>query len=214
MKNEKKIDGRSVRQKTIYDEAQTKLVKSAIAILNDPKVDNKSVNVSLIAKKAGTSVATAYNHFPNNMVDVYGAIFDSAIARVEIGLTKYFEIEKSPKLKIEKFVELQAKEIINLGDSARFAFFNINEILSSGNWLENEPFDVLLNLCNEYQIKNKEIDPKKMALKMIKGFNGCLFMWMRFNKDSDFWSTFNDQWFLNESSKIFSEAVSLQNKSQ
>ena len=93
-------------------------------------------------------------------------------------------------------------------------FFNINEILSSGNWLKNEPFDVLLNLCNEYQIKNKEIDPKKMALKMIKGFNGCLFMWMRFNKDSDFWSTFNDQWFLNESSKIFSEAVSLQNKSQ
>ena len=44
MKNEKKIDGRSVRQKTIYDEAQTKLVKSAIDILNDPKVDNKSVN--------------------------------------------------------------------------------------------------------------------------------------------------------------------------
>ena len=81
MKNEKKIDGRSVRQKIIYDEAQTKLVKSAIDILNDPKVENKSVNVSLIAKKAGTSVATAYNHFPNNMVDVYGAIFDSAPER-------------------------------------------------------------------------------------------------------------------------------------
>ena len=206
-------DGRALRQQNIYDLNRIKLINTAVDVINEIG-DIKEVTLTQIAKEAGVSPATAYNHFPNNMVDVYGAIFDSAIARVEIGLTKYFEIEKSPRLKIEKFVELQAKEIINLGDSARFAFFNINEILSSGNWLKNEPFDVLLNLCNEYQIKNKEIDPKKMALKMIKGFNGCLFMWMRFNKDSDFWSTFNDQWFLNESSKIFSEAVSLQNKSQ
>ena len=78
MKDETKIDGRSVRQKTIYDDSQLKLINSAIKLLQDPDIDQKKINVSMIAKNAGTSVATAYNHFPNNMVDVYGAIFNSA----------------------------------------------------------------------------------------------------------------------------------------
>mgnify|MGYP005690012631 FL=1 len=83
MKDEIKIDGRSVRQKTIYDDSQLKLINSAIKLLQDPDIDQKKINVSMIAKNAGTSVATAYNHFPNNMVDVYGAIFNSAFQGVE-----------------------------------------------------------------------------------------------------------------------------------
>ena len=79
MKDEIKIDGRSVRQKTIYDDSQLKLINSAIKLLQDPDIDQKKINVSMIAKNAGTSVATAYNHFPNNMVDVYGAIFNSCL---------------------------------------------------------------------------------------------------------------------------------------
>ena len=70
MKDETKIDGRSVRQKTIYDDSQLKLINSAIKLLQDPDLDQNKINVSMIAKNAGTSVATAYNHFPNNMVDV------------------------------------------------------------------------------------------------------------------------------------------------
>ena len=64
MKDENKIDGRSLRQKTIYDESQLKLIQSAIELLQDPDIDHKDINVSTIAKNAGTSVATAYNHFP------------------------------------------------------------------------------------------------------------------------------------------------------
>ena len=211
MDEEKKIDGRSIRQKNIYDKAQQKLIKSAIELLQDPKLDKNSINVSLIAENAGTSVATAYNHFPNNMVDVFGSIFNDGFKTVEIELAKFLQTEKKPHLKIEKFVELQAREIVRLGDAVRSAFFNINEIVSSGNWIKNEPFDVLLNLCKEYSNENSEIDATSLAYNVIRNFNGCLFMWMRFNKDSDHWSKFTDDWFLNETSLAFSQALAVQN---
>ena len=211
MDKEGKIDGRSIRQKNIYDEAQQKLIKSATELLQDPKLNKNSINVSLIAENAGTSVATAYNHFPNNMVDVYGAIFNDGFKTVEIELAKFLQTEKKPHLKIEKFVELQAWEIVRLGDAVRFAFFNINEIVSSGNWIKNEPFDVLLNLCKEYSNENSDIDATSLAYNVIRNFNGCLFMWMRFNKDSDHWSKFTDDWFLNETSLAFSQALAVQN---
>ena len=211
MDEEKKIDGRSIRQKNIYDKAQQKLIKSAIELLQDPKLDKNSINVSLIAENAGTSVATAYNHFPNNMVDVFGSIFNDGFKTVEIELAKFLKTEKKPHLKIEKFVELQAREIVRLGDAVRYAFFNINEIVSSGNWIKNEPFDVLLNLCKEFSNENSDIDATSLAYNVIRNFNGCLFMWMRFNKDSDHWSKFTDDWFLNETSLAFSQALAVQN---
>tara|TARA_B100000965_G_scaffold288306_1_gene246163 strand:- start:656 stop:1294 length:639 start_codon:yes stop_codon:yes gene_type:complete len=210
MKDEKKIDGRSVRQKTIYNDSQLKLINSAIKLLQDPDLDKKKINVSMIAKNAGTSVATAYNHFPNNMVDVYGAIFNSGNKGVEKELAEYFKSVEDPKLRINKFVELQAEAVIELGAAARYMFFNVNEIVSSGNWMTKEPFDVLLNLCREYTKKNESIDAKKLALNTIRNFNGCLFMWMRYNSTSTFWSTFTDEWFLNETSLALEQGLAVQ----
>ena len=168
----------------------------------------------MIAKNAGTSVATAYNHFPNNMVDVYGAIFNSAFQGTEKKLVKFFESVEDPKLRINKFVELQAEAIINLGAAARYAFFNINEIVSSGNWISNEPFDVLLNLCKDYTKNNESIDAATLALNTIRNFNGCLFMWMRYNSESSFWSTFTDEWFLNETSLALEQGLVVQKTSK
>ena len=210
MKDEKKIDGRSVRQKTIYNDSQLKLIKSAIKLLQDPDLDKKKINVSMIAKNAGTSVATAYNHFPNNMVDVYGAIFNLGFQGVEKELAEYFRSVEDPKLRINKFVELQAKAVIDLGAAARYMFFNVNEIVSSGNWISNEPFDVLLNLCKEYTKNNESIDAKKLALNTIRNVNGCVFMWMRYNSTSNFWSTFTDEWFLNETSLALEQGLAVQ----
>ena len=210
MKDETKIDGRSVRQKTIYDDSQLRLISSAIKLLQDPDLDQKKINVSMIAKNAGTSVATAYNHFPSNMVDVYGAIFNSAFQDVERELVEYFKSVGDPKLRINKFIELQAEAIIKLGAAARYMFFNINEIVSSGNWISNEPFDVLLNLCNDYIKDYQTLDAKKLALNTIRNFNGCLFMWMRYNSESSFWSSFTDEWFLNETSLAFEQGLAVQ----
>ena len=214
MNNESKIDGRSLRQKNIYIESKAKLVNSAIELLQDSSIDQNKVNVSLIAKNAGTSVATAYNHFPNNMVDVYGAIFHSAIERTGIKLADYFKDELDPKLRINKYIQFQAQEVIYLGDAVRSAFFNINEIVSSGNWVTTEPFDVLLSLCEDFVKENQSIDSKDLALNTIRNFNGCLFMWMRYNNDSTFWSTFTDEWFLNETALAFEQGLAVQKNNQ
>lgn len=214
MDNNDKIDGRSIRQQNIYNESKAKLIDSAIKLLQDPSIDQKEVNVSLIAENAGTSVATAYNHFPNNMVDVYGAIFHSAIERTSIRLADYFKDELDPKLRINKYIQFQAQEVVYLGDAVRSAFFNINEIVSSGNWVANEPFDVLLSLCEDYVKENESIDAKSLALNTIRNFNGCLFLWMRYNSDSSFWSTFTDEWFLNETSLALEQGLVVQKKNQ
>tara|TARA_Y100000992_G_scaffold145608_1_gene96822 strand:+ start:48 stop:692 length:645 start_codon:yes stop_codon:yes gene_type:complete len=214
MDNNDKIDGRSIRQQNIYNESKAKLIDSAIKLLQDPSIDQKEVNVSLIAENAGTSVATAYNHFPNNMVDVYGAIFHSAIERTGIKLADYFKDELDPKLRINKYIQFQAQEVIYLGDAVRSAFFNINEIVSSGNWVANEPFDVLLSLCEDFVKENESIDAKSLALNTIRNFNGCLFLWMRYNSDSSFWSTFTDEWFLNETSLALEQGLVVQKTNQ
>ncbi len=214
MDNNDKIDGRSIRQQNIYNESKAKLIDSAIKLLQDPSIDQKEVNVSLIAENAGTSVATAYNHFPNNMVDVYGAIFHSAIERTSIRLADYFKDELDPKLRINKYIQFQAQEVVYLGDAVRSAFFNINEIVSSGNWVANEPFDVLLSLCEDFVKENESIDAKSLALNTIRNFNGCLFLWMRYNSDSSFWSTFTDEWFLNETSLALEQGLVVQKTNQ
>ena len=214
MDNESKIDGRSLRQQNIYNESKVKLVNSAIELLQDSSIDQNKVNVSLIAKNAGTSVATAYNHFPNNMVDVYGAIFHSAIERTSIRLADYFKDELDPKLRINKYIQFQAQEVVYLGDAVRSAFFNINEIVSSGNWVTTEPFDVLLSLCEDYVKENQSIDSKDLALNTIRNFNGCLFMWMRYNSGSAFWSTFTDEWFLNETALAVEQGLAVQKNNQ
>ena len=210
MDNKDKIDGRSLRQQNIFNQSKTKLVNSAIELLQDSSIDQNKVNVSLIAKNAGTSVATAYNHFPNNMVDVYGAIFHSAIERTGIKLSDYFKDEVDPILRINTYIQFQAEEVIYLGDAVRSAFFNINEIVSSGNWVANEPFDVLLSLCEDFVKENESIDAKSLALNTIRNFNGCLFLWMRYNSDSSFWSTFTDEWFLNETSLALEQGLAVQ----
>ena len=75
-------DGRSVRAKNIYDKAHENLVNSAILLFNNPEIPNDTINLSLIAKEAGTSVATAYNHFPENLIDVFGSIFNISFEKI------------------------------------------------------------------------------------------------------------------------------------
>ena len=52
MENFNEIDGRSIRQQNIFNQAHDNLVKSAIDLLKNPDVDNEKINVSLIAKNA------------------------------------------------------------------------------------------------------------------------------------------------------------------
>ena len=75
MQPEKKIDGRSLRAQRTYDEVHTKLVSTATEMYNNPLIKNNKITVSSIAKNAGVSVATAYNHFPDNQPESIKRVF-------------------------------------------------------------------------------------------------------------------------------------------
>lgn len=210
MKPQKKIDGRSLRAQRTYDEVHTKLVSTAIEMYNNPLIKNNKITVSSIAKNAGVSVATAYNHFPDNKLDILGSIFKLGFEVVIIEYGSFVEMNHDPKDQINEFFRLITEKIIGLGDAVRYAFFNINDILESGKWIQGEPYDVLLSTCVKLADQNPGIDPKKLAEEAFSNFNGRLFLWMRFNPNFDLWAKFTDDWFRNEIKLNFDKALKLQ----
>ena len=56
-------DGRVRRQQDIFDLNRIKLINTAVDVINEVG-DIREVTLTQIAKEAGVSPATAYNHFP------------------------------------------------------------------------------------------------------------------------------------------------------
>ena len=203
-------DGRSVRAKNIYDKAHENLVNSAIQLFNNPEIPNDSINLSLIAKEAGTSVATAYNHFPENLIDVFGSIFNNSFEKITESVLEFNSSNSDPYDQLNAYVEIQTKGVIELGNALREAFYQFREILNSNKWIKGEPYSFLLGICNDYAEKNIEIDSGTLADDIFVLWNGNIYLWMRYNTDFDVWSKFNDEWLISEMSKIVDKALLLQ----
>jgi AcrR family transcriptional regulator len=204
------IDGRSVRAKNIYDEAHEKLVNSAIELFKNPDVPNENINISLIAKNAGTSVATAYNHFPNNLIDVFGAIFNIGFQKIVDSVTEFNKNNSDPYDQLQAFITIQTDSLIELGNAAREAFYQFREILNSGKWIQGEPYLFLMGICNEYVKKNSDMDATSLANDIFVLWNGYVYLWMRYNPNFEIWSKFTDEWLVQEMTKIIDKAISLQ----
>ena len=203
-------DGRSLRAKNIYDDKHKNLVNTAIELLNNPLIPNEKINLSLIAKHAGTSVATAYNHFPDNLMDVYGSIFSIAFQDIVKKVEEYNQTEPNPLKRINYYIDIQVDVCIALGTALKEGFFQFREILNSNKWIQGEPYSFLLKMCKEYEKVNSAIDPKLLADDIFTQWNGNIYLWMRFNPDFEIWSRFNDEWLKIEMKKIVSKAILLQ----
>ena len=205
-----KIDGRTLRAQKTYEEVHEKLVSAAIDLYNNPLMKNNKITVSLIAKNAGVSVATAYNHFPDNKLDILGSIFKLGFGEVTIDFVTFTEKNHDPLDQLNEFLTLITDKIIELGDAVRYAFFNINEILDSGKWIQGEPYDVCLNISMKLAEQTPNIDPYKLAEEIFTNLNGRIFLWMRFNPKFDLWSKFSDEWFRQEVKLLIDKALKLQ----
>ena len=203
-------DGRSVRAQNIYDEAHEKLVNSAIELFNSPNVLNENINISLIAKNAGTSVATAYNHFPNNLIDVFGSIFNIGFQKIVDSVTEFNKNNQDPYDQLQAFITIQTDTLIELGNAVREAFYQFREILNSGKWIQGEPYLFLMSICDEYVKKNSDIDGNSLANDIFVLWNGYVYLWMRYNPNFEIWSKFTDEWLVQEMTKIIDKAISLQ----
>jgi len=203
-------DGRSIRAKNIYDKAHENLVESAIQLFNNPEIPNDTINLSLIAKEAGTSVATAYNHFPENLIDVFGSIFNIGFEKITESVTEFNRSNSDPYDQLNAYVEIQTKVSIELGNSLREAFYQFREILMSNKWIKGEPYSFLLGICNDFADKKEKVDAKTLADDIFVLWNGNIYLWMRYNSDFDLWSKFTDEWLMSEMSKIVDKALLLQ----
>ena len=200
-----KKDGRSLRAEKTYDEAHQKLINSAVELFNNPLVSHEKITVSQIAKHAGVSVATAYNHFPENKLDIYGSIFQLGFKDVRDELNKFLESSPQPDAAVTMFLNTVAKVVVDLGNAIRFAWFEVRDIQASGKWIEGEPYDVLNGLCKNY-------DPKiadELTDDIFQMFNGLTFLWLRYDPNYIVWSKYTDEWYLENVNKVFDKAIKI-----
>lgn len=203
-------DGRSIRAQSIYDEAHKRLIDSAIELFNNPNVPNENINISLIAKNAGTSVATAYNHFPNNLIDVFGSIFNIGFQKIVDSVTEFNKHNPDPYDQLQAFITIQTETAIELGNAVREAFYQFRELLINGKWIQGEPYVFLSNICEQYAKKNSDVNVKSLADDIFVLWNGYIYLWMRYNPNFEIWSQFTDEWLLQKMSKILDKAIILQ----
>ena len=209
MKTEK-IDGRSLRAQKTYNEAHEKLVSAAIALYKNPLINKSKITVSMIAKNAGVSVATAYNHFPDNKLDILGSIFKLGFEEVSEDFLNFIKKNNYPLVQLNEFITLVTDKIVEYGDAVRYAFLNINKILESGKWIQGEPYDVCLDISIKLAEQIPGLDPYKFPDELFTNLNGRIFLLMRFNPKFDLWSKFTDEWFRQEVKLLIDKALKLQ----
>ena len=202
----KKQDGRSLRAQKTYDEAHKKLINSAVELFNNPLVSHEKVTVSQIAKHAGVSVATAYNHFPENKLDVYGSLFQLGFKDVADELNAFLETSPEPGAAITMFLDTIANVVVELGNAIRVAWFEVRDIQASGKWIQREPYDVLKSLCKNYDPESGD----ELADDIFQLFNGCTFLWLRYDPSYPVWSKYTDEWYVENVNKIFEKATKIQ----
>lgn len=202
----KKQDGRSLRAQKTYDEAHKKLINSAVDLFNNPLVSHEKVTVSQIAKHAGVSVATAYNHFPENKLDVYGSLFQLGFKDVADELNAFLETSPEPGAAITMFLDTIANKVVELGNAIRFAWFEVRDIQASGKWIQREPYDVLKSLCKNYDPESGD----ELADDIFQLFNGCTFLWLRYDPSYPVWSKYTDEWYVENVNEIFEKATKIQ----
>ena len=126
-----KQDGRTLRAQKTYDEVHKKLINSAVELFNNPLVSHEKITVSQVAKHAGVSVATAYNHFPENKLDIYGSLFQLGFKDVADELNAFLASSPKPESAIIMFLNTVANKVVELGNAIRFAWFEVREIQAS-----------------------------------------------------------------------------------
>ena len=200
-----KVDGRLVRAQKTYDEIHSKLLKSAVELFNNSPLQPEKITVTEIAKHAGVSTATAYNHFPENKLDIYGSLFQEGFKDVVTDFEIFMKSDPISEEAIKTFLNVIAMKCVELGDAIRFAWFQVRDIQSTGKWIQNEPYDVLYNLCKNH----KNVDPRELTNEIFQMFNGITFLWLRYDENYPVWSKYTDEWYLDNIKKIFDKAIKI-----
>ena len=152
------------------------------------------------------SVATAYNHFPENKLDVYGSLFQLGFKDVADELNAFLQTSPESGAAITMFLDTIANKVVELGNAIRFAWFEVRDIQASGKWIQREPYDVLKSLCKNYDADSAD----DLADDIFQLFNGCTFLWLRYDPSYPVWSKYTDEWYVENVNEIFEKATKIQ----
>jgi len=205
--NDKKtvIDGRTKRGEKLYKATHDLLLESAVELLNDPKLDPEKVTLSQIAKNCNLSQAVAYKHFPDRMMDVYGAVVGKRTAEMLEEMQVASLKEKDPIILLEKMIAIFTEASIDTGNATRIAYANRHILLREGKWFQRQPVDTLAEIVkNVPGLKEK---PREVARRIHFMWSGLLFLWISYQKGHHIYGAYSDAWFRKESKNIVSLAV-------
>tara|TARA_X000000368_G_scaffold61338_1_gene43254 strand:+ start:64 stop:678 length:615 start_codon:yes stop_codon:yes gene_type:complete len=163
-------DGRAARQQTIYDENKMKLIETALDVINEIG-DINEVTLSTIAKAAGVSPATAYNHFPDRMTDLFSSIVKLKLDVRETIMSMTTESKLIDTIKQIPYI--YAKQMVDLGYTGQVLVSQMGHLQANDKWLEDDPVAVLTNLLTQEGTYKK--DAAEIAEKITTTFRGAMF---------------------------------------
>lgn len=205
MEEKEHIDGRSIRGERLYKATHDLLLESAIELLNNPKYDPEKVTLSQIAKNCNLSQAVAYKHFPDRMMDVYGAVIGKRVDEMLKEIRSALLQDKDPITLLEDMVVIFTTASIDTGNATRIAYVNRHILLREGKWFQNQPVDTMTEILNSAPgLKDK---PREIAKRIHYMWNGLLFLWISYQKDHHIYSKYTDAWFRKESKHIVALAL-------
>ena len=192
-------DGRALRQQNIYDLNRERLINTAVHVINEVG-DIREVTLTQIAKEAGVSPATAYNHFPERMEDVYSAIVHSKMdVAANMGAT-LTDSSLSPIEKLKKIPLTYAENLVSLGYAGKVLLIQQFNLIKVDKWLDQDPVKAITTLLastDEYRDKSDVI-----ALNIATAFRGAMYEYALNIGDHPLFSRYTEEYFLQTSEKL------------
>ena len=205
MEEKEQLDGRSIRGERLYKATHDLLLESAIELLNNPKYDPEKVTLSQIAKNCNLSQAVAYKHFPDRMMDVYGAVIGKRVDEMLEEIRSALLQDKDPITLLEDMVVIFTTASIDTGNATRIAYVNRHILLREGKWFQNQPVDTMTEILKSAPgLKDK---PREIAKRIHFMWSGLLFLWISYQKGDPVYGAYTDAWFRKESKNIVSLAM-------
>ena len=192
-------DGRVRRQQDIFDLNRTKLIDTAVDVINEVG-DIREVTLTQIAKEAGVSPATAYNHFPERMEDVFSAIVHSRMdVAANMGAT-FADNSLSVIEKLKQIPVTYAENLISLGYAGKVIVVQMFNLVNVNKWLDQDPVQAIIPLLNnldQYQDRAEEI-----AGNMATAFRGAMFEYALNIGDHELFNRYSEEFFLKTSENL------------
>ena len=205
MEEKEQIDGRSLRGEKLYKATHDLLIESAIELFNNPKLNLEEVTLSLIAKNCNLSQAVAYKHFPDRMMDVYGAVAGKRVDEM-LEEVKIVSLEEKDLMKLlEKLMVIFTNAAIDMGNATRIAYTNRHILIRKNKWFQRQPVDTLTEILKSVPgLKEK---PREVARRIHFMWSGLLFLWISYQKGDPIYGAYSDAWFRKQSKNIISLAL-------